>query len=75
MVATRGGKDFQDFSSANFSGGFGIDFASALTQRIKDAQGHWHAEIGAQERFLQFVPVHWLRGELGDKISSEIQAA
>jgi hypothetical protein len=65
------GQDFQDFPSANFSGGFGVNFASALAQRVKDAQGHRHAEVGAHERFFQFVPVHWLGGELCDKISQE----
>ena len=71
MGGAAEGQDFLDFPSANFGDGFGINFASALTQRIEDAHGHRHAEVGAHERFLQFVPIHWLRGELRDKISQE----
>ncbi len=65
------GQGFQDFLSANFGDGFGVNFASALAQCIENAHGHRDAEVGAQERFLQFVPIHWLRGELRDKISQE----
>src|SRR5438067_9329024 len=47
----------------------------ALLQTLHDPQSHGHADIGANQRFLEFVPIDRFAGESVDDVLEKFHAA
>ena len=61
------GENFQNFLSCYGDYGFGGEFFFAGLAGFGNSKHHWDTEIGANECFLEFVPVDWSASKFFDK--------
>ena len=59
-------KNFQNFFSCYGDDGFGGEFFFAGLAGLNNSRHHGDAEIGANECFLEFVPVDWSASKFFD---------